>query len=169
MHAGALPPQVAEGCVLMYKVAELNPACMPWVSGWRFGTVCSTSTTAGTSKAGDPAGTELQMAPWPDEAVHPLKRAWVALGESSEAPQVHARCIVFELCSPEDNIAKRTYASFCFMSLNGLRCCCSRLLLLLQHWSRVANRVRQGPACCIQALLEERHGGEVLCLSLIHI
>lgn len=91
MHAGSLPSQVAEGCVLMYKVAELNPACMPWVSGWRFGTVRSTSATSCTSHTGDPAGTELQISPWPDETVHPLERAWVALGESSDASQVCIR------------------------------------------------------------------------------
>jgi hypothetical protein len=83
LPAGALPPQVIDGCVLMYKVAELNPACMPWVSEWRLGTVRGVVSTPG-----DAAETKLQMAPWPDEDAHPLKAAWEALGDSADGAQV---------------------------------------------------------------------------------
>lgn len=56
--------QACVTCVIMYKVAEIGPQRLPWVSGWRFGEIVSVE------------GECITMAPWPKHSEHPLATAW---------------------------------------------------------------------------------------------
>eukprot|EP00892_Ulva_mutabilis_P006286 jgi/Ulvmu1/4029/UM019_0006.1 len=64
--------------VLMYKVAEIGPQRLPWISDWRFGKVTVVE------------GMCIVMSPWPEGSEHPLATAWKRFhGVATDDPQAH--------------------------------------------------------------------------------
>lgn len=83
----------------MYKVAEMGPQRLPWLSDWRFGQVESVT------------GTLVTLSPWPAGSEHPLVTAWHVFHGTEETSKVRGHAL--QCVSTIDSTAVMSAGRWC--------------------------------------------------------